>query len=159
MEADFDARGNLRFKVKNNGSINITSITFEMEIYDFDGNPQKKMNTKDGSNVVKGVYKKTLEPTPDKITKLGIARTFQNIRLFKELTVLENVLIAKHMRMKANIFTDTFLSSSCFLFSSSIFLSSSSLSKISSKLTSYTLYPRISFRLSHLSSFFIVKYK
>ena len=62
MEADFDARGNLRFKVKNNGSINITSITFEMEIYDFDGNPQKKMNTKDGSNVVKGVYKKTLEP-------------------------------------------------------------------------------------------------
>lgn len=57
----------------------------------------------------KGKYKKTLEPTPDKITKLGIARTFQNIRLFKELTVLENVLIAKHMRMKANIFTDTFL--------------------------------------------------
>ena len=56
----------------------------------------------------KGVYKKTLEPTPDKITKLGIARTFQNIRLFKELTVLENVLIAKHMRMKANIFADTF---------------------------------------------------
>ncbi len=56
----------------------------------------------------KGKYKKTLEPTPDKITKLGIARTFQNIRLFKELTVLENVLIAKHMRMKANIFADTF---------------------------------------------------
>lgn len=57
----------------------------------------------------KGKYKKTLEPTPDKITKMGIARTFQNIRLFKELTVLENVLIAKHMRMKANIFADTFL--------------------------------------------------
>lgn len=57
----------------------------------------------------KGKYQKTLEPTPDKITKMGIARTFQNIRLFKELTVLENVLIAKHMRMKANIFVDTFL--------------------------------------------------
>lgn len=57
----------------------------------------------------KGKYQKTLEPTPDKITKMGIARTFQNIRLFKELTVLENVLIAKHMRMKANIFADTFL--------------------------------------------------
>ena len=56
----------------------------------------------------KGKYTKTQEPTPDKITKLGIARTFQNIRLFKELTVLENVLIAKHMRMKANIFADTF---------------------------------------------------
>jgi len=57
----------------------------------------------------KGKYKKVLEPTPDKITNLGIARTFQNIRLFKELTVLENVLIAKHMRMKANVFADTFL--------------------------------------------------
>ncbi len=57
----------------------------------------------------KGKYIKVLEPTPDKITKLGIARTFQNIRLFKELTVLENVLIAKHMRMKANVFADTFL--------------------------------------------------
>ncbi|MGN0136344.1 ATP-binding cassette domain-containing protein [Anaerotignum sp.] len=56
----------------------------------------------------RGKYTKTLEPTPDKITKLGIARTFQNIRLFKELTVLENVLIAKHMRMKGNIFADTF---------------------------------------------------
>lgn len=57
----------------------------------------------------KGKYSKVIEPTPDKITKLGIARTFQNIRLFKDLTVLENVLIAKHMRMKANVFADTFL--------------------------------------------------
>jgi len=37
------------------------------------------------------------------ITKLGIARTFQNIRLFKELTVLDNVLIANHMRLGSNL--------------------------------------------------------
>ncbi|MDR3148420.1 MAG: ABC transporter ATP-binding protein [Oscillospiraceae bacterium] len=43
--------------------------------------------------------------TPDRITKLGIARTFQNIRLFNTMTVLENVLVAKHMRTKHNIFT------------------------------------------------------
>src|SRR5665647_1324003 len=44
-----------------------------------------------------GKYDKTIQKTPDKITQLGIARTFQNIRLFKELTVFENVLIARHM--------------------------------------------------------------
>jgi branched-chain amino acid transport system ATP-binding protein len=43
--------------------------------------------------------------TPDRITKLGIARTFQNIRLFNTMTVLENVLVAKHMRTKHNVFT------------------------------------------------------
>ncbi len=41
----------------------------------------------------------------NKITELGIARTFQNIRLFKELSVLENVLIANHMRLDSNIFS------------------------------------------------------
>jgi len=41
---------------------------------------------------------KVLEPTPDKITVRGMARTFQNIRLWKSQTVFDNVLIAKHMR-------------------------------------------------------------
>ncbi len=55
-----------------------------------------------------GVYKERTELTPDRITRLGMARTFQNIRLFKALTVFENVLIAMHMRSKANIFSATF---------------------------------------------------
>ena len=41
---------------------------------------------------------------PYKITDLGLARTFQNIRLFKELTVLDNVLIAMHSTMGENTF-------------------------------------------------------
>ena len=55
-----------------------------------------------------GKYNKTLNPTPDKITELGIARTFQNIRLFGTQTVFDNVLVAKHMRAKQNVFTATF---------------------------------------------------
>ncbi len=54
-----------------------------------------------------GKYTKEVRRTPDRITKKGIARTFQNIRLFKELTVFENVLIAKHMNMSAGLFSST----------------------------------------------------
>ena len=57
----------------------------------------------------KGLYTSTVVKTPDKITKLGIARTFQNIRLFKTMTVLENVLVAMHMRRTSNLFTATFM--------------------------------------------------
>ncbi len=56
----------------------------------------------------RGEYTSVVTNTPDKITKLGAARTFQNIRLFKSLTVLDNVLIAKHMRAKQNVFSATF---------------------------------------------------
>ena len=55
-----------------------------------------------------GLYTKKVVNTPDKITKAGIARTFQNIRLFKSQTVFNNVLIAMHMRRTSNVFTATF---------------------------------------------------
>jgi len=55
-----------------------------------------------------GKYTKKIVRTPDKITALGIARTFQNIRLFKSQTVFNNVLIAMHMRRTSNVFTATF---------------------------------------------------
>lgn len=45
---------------------------------------------------------------PDHITKLGIARTFQNIRLFKKLSVLENILIAHHLRLESNFLSASF---------------------------------------------------
>ena len=48
-----------------------------------------------------------LEPTPDKITGRGLARTFQNIRLWKTQTVFDNVLIAKHMRRSSVFFSAT----------------------------------------------------
>lgn len=39
---------------------------------------------------------------PSDIAKMGIARTFQNIRLFKDLSVYENVMIAKHLHLKSD---------------------------------------------------------
>jgi len=65
-------------------------------------------------NMITGVYKPTsgriyfqdqdiTGMKSDKITALGIARTFQNIRLFQSMTVLENVMISKHVRLQANL--------------------------------------------------------
>ena len=58
-----------------------------------------------GQNREKYAGQHVLTPTPDQITQLGIARTFQNIRLWKSMTVFENVLTAKHMRAKQNVFS------------------------------------------------------
>ena len=72
-----------------------------------ENHPQGKMGSMyKGENADK--YKHVMRKTPDQVTKLGVARTFQNIRLFSNLTVFENVLIAKHMRAKQNIFSATF---------------------------------------------------
>jgi branched-chain amino acid transport system ATP-binding protein len=42
-------------------------------------------------------------PSPDRIAALGIARTFQNIRLFANLSAVENVMIGRHVRTRANV--------------------------------------------------------
>lgn len=70
-------------------------------------------------NMITGVYKPTSGDIflgnekitglrPDIIAGKGIARTFQNIRLFKNLTVIDNVLIACHLRVKSNLFASMF---------------------------------------------------
>ena len=65
-------------------------------------------------NMLTGLYRPTAgvirfdgqditERRPDLITKLGVARTFQNIRLFGTMTAVENVLVGQHARMKAGM--------------------------------------------------------
>ena len=65
-----------------------------------------KQTTYKGRN--EGKYTNYLHLSPDKVTKLGVARTFQNIRLFKEMSVLDNVLVAMHMNQSQSIFGATF---------------------------------------------------
>ena len=64
-----------------------------------------------GENAGLYLSEPAIAPTPDKITALGIARTFQNIRLWKSMTVFDNVLTAKHMRARQNVFSATFRTS------------------------------------------------
>jgi branched-chain amino acid transport system ATP-binding protein len=65
-------------------------------------------------NMLTGLYKPTrgrmwfdgkdiTRSRPDKITSLGVARTFQNIRLFGAMSALENVMVGRHARMKAGL--------------------------------------------------------
>ncbi len=61
-----------------------------------------------GTNAEKYLHERAIDPTPDQITKLGIARTFQNIRLWKSMTVFDNILIAKHARRTSNLFSAAF---------------------------------------------------
>ena len=56
----------------------------------------------------RGKYTRAVAHTPDYITKLGIARTFQNIRLFKSMTVFDNVLTAMHLRRTSSLFSAIF---------------------------------------------------
>jgi branched-chain amino acid transport system ATP-binding protein len=64
-------------------------------------------------NMIAGLYKPTSgevifkgrrlnDVRPDQITSLGIARTFQNIRLFGNMSALDNVLVGMHARLKAS---------------------------------------------------------
>ena len=70
-------------------------------------------------NLITGIYRPTagdvrLEGrslvglSPDQVVKRGIARTFQNIRLFNNMTVMENVLVGLHTQLKANVLGSLF---------------------------------------------------
>ena len=70
-------------------------------------------------NLISGVYKPTSGKiyfqgkeiegtTPYKVNELGIARTYQNINLFKKMTTLENVMVGCHTKSKAGIFDAVF---------------------------------------------------
>src|SRR6266508_2124755 len=70
-------------------------------------------------NMLTGLYRPTsgqisfdgveiTDKPPHAITKLGVGRTFQNIRLFPQMTALENVLVGMHARLKGGILGSIF---------------------------------------------------
>jgi branched-chain amino acid transport system ATP-binding protein len=70
-------------------------------------------------NMLTGLYKPTsgrivfdgsdvTRARPDQITSAGVARTFQNIRLFAAMSAVENVMIGRHARMRAGVFGSIF---------------------------------------------------
>ena len=114
-------KGEIVALIGPNGAGKTTAFTCITGIYDptngqisFNGktivanHPRGKMKKLyAGENAKQYVNARTFDPTPDQVTKLGIARTFQNIRLWKSMTVFDNVLTAKHMRAKQNVLTAT----------------------------------------------------
>jgi branched-chain amino acid transport system ATP-binding protein len=71
-------------------------------------------------NMISGLYKpdqgrilcegeELVGLTPDRIARRGVARTFQNIELFSNATVMDNLLLGRHIHMKTGVFTGAFL--------------------------------------------------
>ena len=71
-------------------------------------------------NLISGIYKPNegrilldgenlVGLTPDRIARKGIARTFQNIELFGKATVMDNLMLGRHIRMKTGVFSGAFL--------------------------------------------------
>jgi branched-chain amino acid transport system ATP-binding protein len=71
-------------------------------------------------NLISGIYKpksgkvilegrNMVGNSPDRIAKLGIGRTFQNIELFSNATVMDNLMLGRHIHMKTGIFTGAFM--------------------------------------------------
>jgi len=99
------------------GLIAVNSVSFSLEKGDLFGliGPNGAGKTT-CFNLITGVYRPTsgeiifrderITGTPsNKIAKKGICRTFQNIRLFKELSVLENVVVGGYLRHKTGLFS------------------------------------------------------
>ena len=114
------------FKVNNlsisfGGLRALSDISFEMdngEIYAIIGPNGAGKTTL--FNCVNGIYrpdagdiyfkeKQIVGLKPDRIAGLGIARTFQNIELFKHMSTMDNIMLGRHLYLKTGLFHGMFM--------------------------------------------------
>ena len=97
-DISFDVEENEIFSIIGpNGSGKTTIFNLISGIY----RPDKGAIFMEGENMV--------GETPDRIAKRGIARTFQNIELFANATVMDNLMLGRHIHMKTGVFGGAFM--------------------------------------------------
>ncbi len=97
-DISFDVEKNEIFSIIGpNGSGKTTIFNLISGIY----RPDKGVVFMEGENMV--------GKTPDRIAKRGIARTFQNIELFANATVMDNLMLGRHIHMKTGVFGGAFM--------------------------------------------------
>jgi branched-chain amino acid transport system ATP-binding protein len=97
-DISFDVEENEIFSIIGpNGSGKTTIFNLISGIY----RPDKGAIFMEGENMV--------GKTPDRIAKRGIARTFQNIELFANATVMDNLMLGRHIHMKTGVFGGAFM--------------------------------------------------
>jgi len=97
-DISFDVEENEIFSIIGpNGSGKTTIFNLISGIY----RPDKGAVFMEGENMV--------GKTPDRIAKRGIARTFQNIELFANATVMDNLMLGRHIHMKTGVFGGAFM--------------------------------------------------
>ena len=97
-DISFDVEENEIFSIIGpNGSGKTTIFNLISGIY----RPDKGAVLMEGENMV--------GKTPDRIAKRGIARTFQNIELFANATVMDNLMLGRHIHMKTGVFGGAFM--------------------------------------------------
>ncbi|MBF0624132.1 MAG: ATP-binding cassette domain-containing protein [Magnetococcales bacterium] len=84
------------------GAITLQGPTGSLDLVAILGQPLRGSDFLDPVTLARRLFYKMFGGS-HRVTRAGVARTFQNVRLFKEMTVMENLLVAQHLRVERNL--------------------------------------------------------